>query len=149
MSATALSEILKSDDLDMDEKDILAAVREWATVNSVRLLRFFWTTQVHFVLEKPRLSGKGMYNHILWHDKLWTNYSYFILSSYRGKYIHLTRSFKRRCFSCWRENTYPLQIFVTYRSSHLPVRLWPTSLFMSLPNLLFHSFVCRCCLRKS
>ena len=36
MSTTALTEILKSDDLDIDEKDILAAVREWATVNSVR-----------------------------------------------------------------------------------------------------------------
>ena len=36
MSTTALTEILKSDDLDMDEKDILATVKEWATVNSVR-----------------------------------------------------------------------------------------------------------------
>ena len=36
MSTAALAEILKSDDLDIDEKDILAAVREWATVNSVR-----------------------------------------------------------------------------------------------------------------
>ena len=44
MSTAALSEILKSDGLDMDEKDILAAVREWATVNSVLLLRFFCTT---------------------------------------------------------------------------------------------------------
>ena len=35
MSTTALAEILRSDDLDIDEKDILAAVREWATVNSV------------------------------------------------------------------------------------------------------------------
>ena len=36
MSTAALAEILRSDDLDIDEKDILAAVREWATVNSVR-----------------------------------------------------------------------------------------------------------------
>ena len=44
MSTTALTEILKSDDLDIDEKDILAAVREWATVNSVRDLatQYLW-----------------------------------------------------------------------------------------------------------
>ncbi len=35
MSAPALAQVLESDNLNMDENDILAAVKEWATVNSV------------------------------------------------------------------------------------------------------------------
>ncbi len=37
MSAPALAQVLESDNLNMDENDILAAVKEWATVNSVSL----------------------------------------------------------------------------------------------------------------
>ena len=35
MSDTALAVVLQSDDLAADELEILTAVREWATVNSV------------------------------------------------------------------------------------------------------------------
>jgi len=37
LSEEALALLLQSDKLMMDELEILAAVREWATVNSVRL----------------------------------------------------------------------------------------------------------------
>ena len=36
MSEEALAQLLQSDKLMMDELEVLAAVREWATVNSVR-----------------------------------------------------------------------------------------------------------------
>ena len=37
MSSESLATILQSDNLTMDELDIYRAVKEWATVNSVRL----------------------------------------------------------------------------------------------------------------
>jgi len=39
LSEEALSLLLQSDKLMMDELEILAAVREWATVNSVRFVQ--------------------------------------------------------------------------------------------------------------
>ena len=35
MSDAALGNVLQSNDLDIDELDVLSAIREWATVNSV------------------------------------------------------------------------------------------------------------------
>ena len=37
MSDSALAVVLQSDKLDIDEKEIVGCVREWATVNSVSL----------------------------------------------------------------------------------------------------------------
>ena len=42
LSEEALALLLQSDKLMMDELEILAAVREWATVNSVRLEAIFY-----------------------------------------------------------------------------------------------------------
>ena len=54
MSTIAFAEILKSDDLDMDEKDILAAVREWATVNSVQDFGSLYKTKDDLNQVQPR-----------------------------------------------------------------------------------------------
>ena len=35
MSDVALATVLQSNDLDIDELDVISAIREWATVNSV------------------------------------------------------------------------------------------------------------------
>jgi len=48
LSEEALSLLLQSDKLMMDELEILAAVREWATVNSVRFVQIF--TVLSFLL---------------------------------------------------------------------------------------------------